>query len=58
MADNLRYTKWETKLADNGWIDWQCFSCGYTENHDIHVVLNYKKCPSCGRTILYKKKGK
>ena len=38
-------------LADNGWADHTCSECGYTENLDIHVYLDWNYCPNCGRKI-------
>lgn len=40
--------EWYWKLADNGWADHICSNCGYTENTDIHVKLDWKYCPGCG----------
>lgn len=42
--------KWS--LADNGWADYTCSECGFTENTDIHVSLGWKFCPNCGRTVV------
>jgi len=39
-------------LADNGWADHTCSSCGYTENTDIHVYLDWNYCPHCGAWIV------
>lgn len=45
-----KHTKgvWFWRLAENGWADWICSNCGWTENVDIHVTLDYKFCPYCG----------
>lgn len=38
-------------LADNGWADHTCSNCGYVENTDVHVFLDWKYCPNCGCKI-------
>lgn len=35
-------------LADNGWVDCGCSSCGHTENIDFPGHLGYNNCPVCG----------
>lgn len=40
--------KWIVSFADNGWNDWKCPKCGYIENIDVHVDLNWNFCPNCG----------
>ena len=45
-------TKYLYKFADNGWADHICAECGYTENTDVHVSLDWKFCPGCGRRIV------
>lgn len=42
---------WIVDFADNGWVDWKCSNCGYTENIDVHVYLSYNYCPECGAYI-------
>lgn len=39
------------RLADNGWADTYCKNCGWTENHDVHVGVDYKFCPGCGGSV-------
>lgn len=39
------------KLAENGWADTYCKSCGWTKNHDVHVNVDYKFCPGCGGSV-------
>lgn len=46
------YFKWS--LADNGWADHTCSKCGFVENTDIHVVLDWNYCPNCGRKVVSK----
>lgn len=46
------YFKWS--LADNGWADHTCSECGFVENTDIHVELDWNYCPNCGRKVVYK----
>lgn len=48
--------EWIWKLADNGWADHICSNCGYTENTDIHVRLDWKYCPGCGSYMRRKAK--
>lgn len=43
---------WNWDLAKNGWTDWTCSYCGFVENVDIHVTLNYNYCPHCGRKMV------
>lgn len=45
-------SKWIWKLADNGWADWICPKCGWRYNDDIHVTLDYKYCPMCGKRLI------
>jgi rubrerythrin len=40
--------EWLWELAWNGWADHICSVCGYTENTDIHVWLDWRYCPNCG----------
>ena len=42
---------WKWELADNGWADHVCPFCGFRENTDIHVHLDWKYCPNCGNFI-------
>lgn len=42
---------WIVEFADNGWADWKCSECGYTENIDVHCYLDYNYCPNCGLPI-------
>lgn len=42
------HAMWRYAFATNGWADNWCSNCGYTENHDVHVYLNYDVCPKCG----------
>jgi hypothetical protein len=44
----------EWSLADNGWADHTCSKCGFVENTDIHVVLDWNYCPNCGRKVVSK----
>lgn len=46
------YFKWS--LADNGWADHTCSKCGFVENTDVHVVLDWNYCPNCGRKVVSK----
>ena len=46
------YFKWS--LADNGWADHTCSKCGFVENTDIHVRLDWNYCPNCGRKVVSK----
>jgi len=46
------YFKWS--LADNGWADHTCSKCGFVENTDIHVGLDWNYCPNCGRKVVSK----
>ena len=39
---------WKWELASNGWANHICSECGFKENTDIHVKLNWKFCPRCG----------
>lgn len=39
---------WKWELASNGWANHICSECGFKENTDIHVRLNWKFCPKCG----------
>lgn len=43
--------KWEHRFANNGWMDHICPVCGYVENTDVHVNLDWRYCPSCGTPI-------
>ena len=47
--------KWIWKLANNGWADHVCSECGFTENTDIHVYLDWNFCPMCGADMRQKK---
>lgn len=49
-------SEWIWKLADNGWADHICSNCGYTENTDIHVKLDWRYCPGCGSYMRRKAK--
>lgn len=40
--------KWLWELASNGWANHICSECGFKENTDIHVKLNWRYCPKCG----------
>lgn len=40
--------QWIHRCADNGWMDHICPVCGFTENTDIHVQLDWNYCPNCG----------
>lgn len=40
--------KWLWELAPNGWANHICSECGFKENTDIHVKLNWQFCPNCG----------
>lgn len=44
--------RYEWSLADNGWADHTCSACGYVENTDIHVGLDWNFCPNCGRRVV------
>lgn len=46
--DSIEHGQWIFELADNGWADHICSECGYTENMDIHVHLDWRYCPMCG----------
>ena len=39
---------WKWELASNGWANHICSECGFKENTDIHVRLNWNFCPKCG----------
>ena len=39
--------EWLWELADNGWADHICSNCGWKKNTDIHVSIDYKRCPNC-----------
>lgn len=41
----------EWSLADNGWADHTCSNCGYVENTDVHITLDWNFCPNCGAPI-------
>lgn len=43
-----KIAEWNCEFADNGWVDHICSHCGFTENTDIHVRLDWKFCPQCG----------
>lgn len=47
-SQNRPQGEWIWQLANNGWVDHICSVCGYTENTDIHVSLEWKYCPNCG----------
>lgn len=44
-------SKWLCKFAYNGWKDWICPECGFVENTDVHVRLDYLYCPNCGTRL-------
>lgn len=46
--NNKKKGHWIWSLADNGWADHTCSECGFCENTDIHVKLDWKYCPKCG----------
>lgn len=48
IIEERKTGNWKWGFADNGWADWTCSECGWTENNDIHVSLGYKYCPHCG----------
>ena len=48
VYDESREAEWLWKFADNGWVDHYCSLCHYTENTDVHVGINYERCPRCG----------
>lgn len=48
--------KWKIELADNGWVDYICPSCGYKINLDVHVYPHYRYCPKCGKDMRDEKK--
>lgn len=43
--------KWIVRFAYNGWKDYICPKCNYTENVDIHVRLDWYYCPACGEKL-------
>lgn len=47
----IKQVKFGWRFADNGWADTYCESCGWTENHDVHVGCDYKFCPGCGGSV-------
>ena len=47
----IKQTKFGWRLAENGWADTYCENCGWTENHDVHVGVDYKFCPGCGGSV-------
>ena len=47
----IKKVEFETRLAVNGWLDTTCKTCGWTENHDVHVRLGYRFCPGCGGSV-------
>ena len=47
----IKKVSFEHEFADNGWINTYCKNCGWTENHDVHVKVDYKFCPGCGGTV-------
>lgn len=40
--------RWLWSFADNGWADYKCSECGFTENVDVHVSLGWRYCLNCG----------
>ena len=53
--DSVFAPGWKWELADNRWADHVCPFCGFRVNDDIHVHLNWKYCPNCGRLVSVKK---
>ncbi len=51
LIKKSKANKWIVKFADNGWMDWICPKCGWTENIDVHVNLGYHYCPNCGKKL-------
>lgn len=50
MENSNNEAKLITKFADNGWLDWICTNCNKTiYNDDVHVTLDWKSCPYCGK---------
>ena len=47
----IKQVKFGWRLAENGWADTYCESCGWTKNHDVHVRCDYKFCPGCGGSV-------
>jgi len=43
---------WIWELASNGWANHICSKCGFKENTDIHVKLNWRYCPKCGAKMV------
>lgn len=50
-SNAIKQVKFGWRLAENGWVDTYCENCGWTENHDIHTVCDYKFCPGCGGSV-------
>ncbi len=48
--------KWLWELASNGWANHICSECGFKENTDIHVKLNWRYCPKCGAEMIESEK--
>lgn len=47
-----KHGKWRWELAPNGWANHICSECGFKENTDIHVKLNWQYCPNCGARMI------
>lgn len=51
VPDDDDVTFFHYMFAMNGWADNVCVKCGYVYNDDVHVIVNFDKCPKCGRKV-------
>ena len=51
VPDDDGITFFHYMFAMNGWADSVCVKCGYVSNNDVHVYVNFDKCPKCGRKV-------
>ena len=54
VYDESREAEWLWEFASNGWVDHICSLCRYTENTDVHVGIDYERCPRCGALMVEK----
>ena len=52
VTPQQRTGHWRWELASNGWANHICSKCGFKENTDIHVKLNWRYCPNCGAKMV------
>lgn len=57
-AKDRQESKWKVQPADNGWTDWICANCEFTDNVDNRVILDYQYCPKCGCRMVNPNGGK